>query len=1627
MAVRLEDKKHELLERVVDRLHDRLREPQADLAEAFCRRYYRSVSPDDLIDRDPLDLYGAALAHLRLGEQREAGQSKVRVYNPQVEQHGWQSTHTVVEVVTDDMPFLVDSISMVLNRLGLLIHLTIHPVIAVKRNATGELEAILESPEGDGGAARFESFMHFEVDRQSDPERLEAIRTELDQALGDVRAAVEDWQAILSKIDSALADLRAAGKATDAEEIEEVEAFLRWIADNHFIFLGYGCYDLVRDKDGDQLRRVEGSALGLLRRQPTGVATSRSFAALPPDVRRQARRPTPLIITKANARSTVHRPVYLDYVGIKRFDAKGRVIGEHRFLGLFTSAAYNRNPREIPLLRRKVARIIQRAGLLPSSHSGKALANILETYPRDELFQTGDDELHETAQEILHLQERQKIRLFLRKDAFARFVSCLIYVPRDRYNTDMRRRFQDILQEALNGTEVEFQAQLSESMLARIQFIVRTPDGIPADVDRAAIEARLVEAARSWTDVLREALIDAHGEEDGNRMHRAYGDAFPLGYRERVPARAAVPDIDRIDELARGTTDLAMSLYRPLEQGTGLIRFKIGRAGQNIPLSDVLPVLENMGLKVIQEHPYEIVEQKGRSFWLHDFGLRPTEDLELEIDAIRESFQEAFAAVWHGQAENDGFNQLVLRAGLNWRQVMVLRAYCKYLLQIGIPFSQAYMEQTLAHNPVLARQLPELFEARFDPAGPADRTALLGELEARFRADLDTVANLDEDRILRRYLRLILATLRTNYFQPGPDRAPHRPYLSLKIDPAAVPDMPLPRPAFEIFVYGPRTEGVHLRGGKVARGGIRWSDRREDFRTEVLGLMKAQMVKNCVIVPVGAKGGFVVKRPPRGGDRAALQAEVVECYKTLIRGMLDLTDNRVGDRIVVPEQVVRYDDDDPYLVVAADKGTATFSDIANGVSLEYGHWLADAFASGGSAGYDHKGMGITARGAWESVKRHFLELGKDCQTEPFTAIGIGDMSGDVFGNGMLLSEQTRLIAAFDHRHIFIDPDPDPAISFAERKRLFELQRSSWDDYDRAKISPGGGVFPRTAKSIRLSAEARRALDTDTEEFTPHELIRTILLAPVELFWNGGIGTYVKAAAERHADAFDRTNDPVRVNGEDLRCKIVAEGGNLGLTQRGRIAFAMRGGRINTDFIDNSAGVDCSDHEVNIKILLGMVVDAGDMTTKQRNQLLAEMTDEVGELVLRNNILQAQAISLAEARSQELIDAQAAFMRRLETAGRLNRELELLPDEEVLAERRQLGQGLFRPEVAVLLAYAKMTLYDDLLASDLPDDPYLLRDLVKYFPRPLRKRFRSQIEQHRLRREITATLVANSMVNRGLGEFVGEVAEHTGRSVASIARAYIIARDAFNIVPLLGELELLTGQIGAEQQIQLVAGARMALARGSLWFLRNASTPIDIQATVDRFAPGIANLLERLDRVLPEGDRQTLAAAIEHHLGQGIEATTARRLAGLPYLYPACEVVTVAEQVGMPVAEAGRVYFALDAQLRLGRLRALLERTTPRSQWERLAIVGLHDDLVAEHRRLTIQALGRPAVRTVAESEDVPLDDTVAAWLSSEVTGYARWQRLLSELDSQPSIDLAMLSVAVRALNALDGGEARAAA
>ena len=1584
MATSSETAKASLLEATVARAHERVDGSQAAQVERFVRHYYEHVAPEDLLDRSDLDLYGAAIAHWNLARVRRPGETKVHVYSPNVEEHGWESTHTVVETVIDDMPFLVDSVSMEVTRQGSPIHLVIRPIFRVRRDEKGRL---LELGADDG---LDESLIHVEIDRQTDPAALDQLRSGLNRVLDDVRAAVEDWPSMRERVGDTLTELAETPPPVAPDELAETRELLEWIGGGHFTFLGYREYDMLTEDGEDVLRVVPGSGLGILR-ETDERPISLSFAQLPPEVRRLARAKHILNLTKANSRATVHRPSYLDYVGVKRFDASGEVAGERRFLGLYTHTAYSASPWEIPVLRRKAQRVRERSGLPAGSHDDKALVEIIETYPRDELFQMSEDELHEIALGILHLGERRRVRLFVRRDAFGRFLSCLVYLPRERFHTENRRRIEEILQAAFDGVSVDYTSRVSESVLARFHFVIYTKRGRVPDYDAAEIEARLAAATRAWTDDLRAALFEQLGEERAARLFTRYGEAFPGAYRDDFPARQAVLDANRIEQL-NPAGDLGMSLYLPLEAPSGALRFKLLRSGQPVLLSDVLPLLENLGVRVVDERPYEIRPYDSAPVWIYDFGLQC--QAEVDADAVRETFQDAFARAWRGEAETDGFDRLVLSARLTSREIAILRAIAKYLRQAGSTFSQDYMEDALAAHPAIARSLVELFGLRLDPARPADADEQARALDREIEGAIDGVASLDEDRILRGFLRVVRAVLRTNYFQTGTD-GQAKPYLSLKLDPDLIPDLPEPRPMYEVFVYSPRTEAVHLRGGKVARGGIRWSDRREDFRTEVLGLMKAQTVKNAVIVPVGAKGGFVVKQPPPAGDREALLAEVVECYRTFMRGLLDLTDTIADAEVVPPPDVVRHDDDDTYLVVAADKGTATFSDLANGISAEYGFWLGDAFASGGSAGYDHKQMGITARGAWESVKRHFRELGTDVESADFTVVGIGDMSGDVFGNGMLLSRRIKLVGAFDHRHVFLDPDPDPEASFAERERLFRLPGSSWADYDQALISAGGGAYPRSAKSIALSPEARAALGVEDEKLTPNEVIRAILRAPVDLLWNGGIGTYVKASHERHAEVGDKASDAVRVDAAELRCRIVGEGGNLGFTQRARVEYALRGGRIFMDAVDNSAGVDCSDHEVNIKILLDTIVAEGDLTEKQRNALLTEMDDEVAALVLRDNYKQAQAIATSAAQAGSMVEVHERYIRSLEQSGALNRELEFLPDDEVLGERGAAGGGLATPEFAILLSYTKISLSEELLASELPEDPYFSSELERYFPTRLREQFGPQLARHPLRREIIVSRVVNDLVNRSGTTFAFRLRDETGAAADDIARAYTVAREVFGLRRLWAEIEALDGLVGADTQIAMLLKARVLLERATRWLLRNRRRPLDVAATISHFAPGAAAVGDALPSLLGPANTEKLT-------GAGVPPELAERVTRLEALVPALDIVEISASSGLDVAEIAKVYFALGERLELHWLRDGIVALPRETRWDAMARAGLRDDLYAEQAALTEEV-----VRAGIDS-----------WLAENANSVERCIQVLADIRTGGALDLPRLSVAVREIRNL---------
>ncbi|MBD0747686.1 NAD-glutamate dehydrogenase [Streptomyces sp. CBMA152] len=1598
--------------------------PGQDAVLGFLQRYYLHTAPEDLADRDPVDVFGAALSHYRLAENRPQGTANVRVHTPTVEENGWTCSHSVVEVVTDDMPFLVDSVTNELSRQSRGIHVVIHPQVVVRRDVTGKLIEILET----GGLphdALIESWIHVEIDRETDRADLKQITADLLRVLSDVREAVEDWEKMRDAALRIADELPKEPKAGDLrdEEVDEARELLRWLSDDHFTFLGFREYELHED---DSLVAVPGTGLGILRSDPHHAGddshpVSLSFERLPADARAKAREHKLLVLTKANSRATVHRPSYLDYVGVKKFDENGNVVGERRFLGLFSSAAYTESVRRVPVVRRKVDEVLRGAGFSPNSHDGRDLLQILETYPRDELFQTPADQLRAIVTSVLYLQERRRLRLYLRQDEYGRYYSALIYLPRDRYTTGVRLRLIDILKEELGGTSVDFTAWNTESILSRLHFVVRVPAGteLPdlTDADTERIEARLVEAARSWADGFQDALNAECGEERAAELLRRYGHAFPEGYKADHSPRAAVADLVHLEQLTHGRKDFALSLYEPVNAAPGERRFKIYRIGEQVSLSAVLPVLQRLGVEVTDERPYELRCADRTHAWIYDFGLRLPKKIngngDYLADDARERFQEAFAATWTGAAENDGFNSLVLRAGLSWRQAMVLRAYAKYLRQAGSTFSQDYMEDTLRDNVHTTRLLVSLFEARMSPGRQRAGTELIDGLLEELDGALDQVASLDEDRILRSFLTVIKATLRTNYFQKTAEGNPHA-YVSMKFDPQAIPDLPAPRPAFEIWVYSPRVEGVHLRFGKVARGGLRWSDRREDFRTEILGLVKAQMVKNTVIVPVGAKGGFVAKQlPDPSVDRDAWLAEGIASYKTFISALLDITDNLVAGEVVPPADVVRHDEDDTYLVVAADKGTATFSDIANEVAVSYGFWLGDAFASGGSAGYDHKGMGITARGAWESVERHFRELGHDTQTEDFTVVGVGDMSGDVFGNGMLLSEHIRLVAAFDHRHIFIDPNPDAATSYAERRRLFDLPRSSWADYNKELLSAGGGIHPRTAKSIPVNAHMRAALGIEqgVTKLTPADLMKAILKAPVDLLWNGGIGTYVKSSAESNADVGDKANDAIRVNGEDLRVKVVGEGGNLGLTQLGRIEFDRNGGKVNTDAIDNSAGVDTSDHEVNIKILLNGLVADGDMTVKQRNKILAQMTDEVGKLVLRNNYAQNVALANAVAQSPSLLHAHQRFMRRLGRDGHLDRGLEFLPSDRQIRELLNSGKGLSQPELAVLLAYTKITVADELIHTDLPDDPYLQGLLHAYFPQQLREKFPEAIDGHALRREIVTTVLVNDTVNTGGSTFLHRLREETGASLEEIVRAQTAARAIFGLNAVWDAVEALDNKVDAGVQTRIRLHSRRLVERGTRWLLNNRPQPLQIAETIADFGEGVEKVWSELAKMLKGADLEWYQSILDELTAAGVPDELARRVAGFSSAFPTLDIVAIAARTGKEPLAVAEVYYDLGDRLRITQLMDRIIELPRADRWQSMARASIREDLYAAHAGLTQDVL------SVGNGKSSP-EQRFKAWEDKNAAILGRARTTLEEIQGSDAFDLANLSVAMRTMRTL---------
>lgn len=1573
------------------------------------QRYWRFAPDEELVDLTPSRILDAARAHRELATQRRHGELKVRLSLSQEPQH------TVVELVTDDMPFLVDSVTGALTARNLDVQLLVHPVMVVRRDPdSGELLQVCTDVEPDAAVAgdTVESWMRVETDPVRDVAEQAALRQDLLRVLEDVRRAVKDWPAMRARSLSLADEIASAELPVPDRDITDSVELLRWLADDHFTFLGYREYELANVEGEDVIRAIPGTGLGILH---DAQDSPRILSSMTPEAHRKALEKRLLIITKANSRSTVHRNAYLDYIGFKTFDAKGLVIGERRFLGLFSSAAYRTSVRDLPVVKRKVASVLERSGLSPRSHSGKDLLEILETYPRDELFQIATDDLYQAATGVLRMAGRRQLRLFLRRDAYGRFISALVYLPRDRFTTAHRLAMQEILLRELNGIGVDYTTRVSESNLARVHFIVRTdPGNPPSDIDVDVLAEQLGDATRNWDDDFRLVLDRKLGDEQAKKLAATYTDALPETYKDGHLPYEAVQDLAKL-ELLEEPGQLEMHLFRK-KGDPDSVRFKVFRFGEPMVLSAVLPVLHSLGVKVTDERPYEI--QRGDcAIYLYDFGLQLPEGAR-ELSEVRAHVENAFAAAWRGEAEVDGFNELVLRAGLTWRQAVVLRSYAKYLRQTGTVFSQISMELTFIRYPQIAALLVALFETRFDPRlqlTDAERGVQAKELVAAIGRQLDSVGSLDQDRILRGYLTLIQATLRTSFFQRSSDGRP-KSYVAYKLDPQAIPELPAPRPKFEIFVYSPRFEGVHLRFGAVARGGLRWSDRRDDFRTEVLGLVKAQMVKNAVIVPVGSKGGFVLKQAPAVTDRdvagarsraamEALQAEGVTCYKMFISALLDVTDNLDAGKIVPPRDVVRHDGDDPYLVVAADKGTATFSDLANEISLSYGFWLGDAFASGGSAGYDHKKMGITARGAWESVKRHFRTRDVDTQTQDFTMVGIGDMSGDVFGNGVLLSEHIKLVAAFDHRHIFLDPAPDPARSFVERQRMFALGRSSWDDYDRSLISEGGGVFARTLKSIPISPQVREALGlTGTvTALSPAELMKAVLLAPVDLLWNGGIGTYVKATSETHTQVGDKSNDAIRVNGGDLRCKVVGEGGNLGFTQAGRVEFARKGGQIYTDFIDNSAGVDTSDHEVNIKILLGS-------TMEDRDELLAQMTDEVAALVLQDNYQQATALGTAQAQALSLLPVHRRLITELEKTGRLDRSLESLPTDAELAARCDAEHGLCAPEFAVLLAYVKIVLEEEINASDLPDEPWTMQPLIGYFPTPLHH-LTQAMAAHPLHRQIVTTVLVNEVVNRGGITFVHRAVEETGATPADVLRAYVVVRDIFTMPALWEAVEATDNKVPTEAQTAIYLKARRLLDRAVRWLLQNRRSPMDVPGEIAKLRPGIATLMPKLENLFRGAERTAITADTASLVSLGTPPELAEHATRILYSFGLLDVVEVALNTGRDVHEVAEVYFVLSERFQIDELLTRISRLPRNDRWQTLARMALRYDLYAALAALTGEVLA-------ATPAQAPGEERVQEWEQRNTLAIGQVRKAIAEVDAAPRADLAALSVLLRQIRTL---------
>ncbi len=1598
------------------------------LFDHFIHSYYQSLHQEAAKDISNIDLAGMALHHFTLLKAYDGSQPQLAILNPIAEEQHFHSSHTVIQIVAYDRPFLVDTLLMSLEAEGIDVHRTYNIIVSVERDENGNISHIESAHESDTSKM---SLIHCEIAYQNNDE-LAALQQMLLTKIDTLDVVVDDWQKIRAKLTDIKAELAGQNLPEVFYSQQEIQAFLDWVLEDRFIFLGYREYrleggsfinihDAVNNKNDTSshkdshknndnanldLYAIGDSGLGLLRGGSEDTL-SKSFDELPSNLKKLLTEPRILMLSKSSRVSPVHRPVYMDFLGIHKFDANGTLIGEYRFIGLFTAQAYQLSVQQIPLLREKANKIMAMADLPRDGHAYHKMMHVINSLPRDDLFQASVEELYPIVSGISQLQDKKSLRLFSRVDHYQRFVSCLVYIPRDKFNTELRIKVQNVLKDAYGGMSSGFTTEFNESEHARVHVHVRTVPGQVNEVDTAALQDKLSALMQSWSDHYQKMLLDNVGEQQANALMRRFLSYIPAAYQERFDARTAVEDTKRLAGLS-DEQPMIWHLYQSTGDASNQLHLKLYGRQDPVILSKVLPVLENFGVSVISAQTYEF-DLPEQSIWMQEYELVLEHVDTIDMQVVRAQFEDSLKQIWAGRIESDSFNELVLTTRLDTYDVVVLRALSRYMMQAKAPFSSAYIQQTVVKNSAISVALGELFDARMNPIYSAEeRASKTSQIQAQITTALAGVSSLDEDRIFRWYLDLINAMVRTNFYQREAD-GQRKDRLSFKFLAADIPNLPRPKPMFEIFVYSPRVEAVHLRGGKVARGGLRWSDRMEDFRTEVLGLVKAQMVKNAVIVPVGSKGGFIVKTKTMADGREAFQAEGIACYQAFLRGMLDITDNIVDGQIVPPANTVRHDEDDPYLVVAADKGTATFSDIANALSSEYNFWLDDAFASGGSVGYDHKAMGITARGGWESVKRHFRMRGMDIQNrDDFTVVGIGDMSGDVFGNGMLRSTHTKLVAAFNHLHIFIDTNPDTAASYAERERLFEMPRSTWDDYEKSLISQGGGVFSRQDKTIAISPEMKALFDISEDSLAPNELISALLKSPVDLIWNGGIGTYVKSANESHADVGDRANDAVRVNGGELRTAVVGEGGNLGFTQQGRIEYAQTGGRIYTDAIDNSGGVNCSDHEVNIKILLGKVVEQGDMTLKQRNELLESMTDTVAELVLRQNYLQPQALELSHLRAAANLSDHQRFIQMLEAEGRLDRAIEYLPSDEEIAKRQKAGTGLTNPELAIVMAYGKMWVYDHLLSSDLPDAPYFVNELRQYFPDELASRFFDEMKEHRLHREIISTYLTNSIVNRLGIEALFRLHEETGQTLATIARGYAISRDVFHVSKAWDLLESLDNQVDATLLLELELRLRDALENGVVWFINAFGQDLQVADMINRFEDSVEKLT-KAGGFIEQQFSEYLQEDTTSLMADDLSANDAAMFAMLPYHVDALDAALLAEQYERPVDEIATLYFEAYHVLQLDWMMDNIATLPQQDHWDRRARHALVNEVSRSLRMLMDTLL------TQADAKQAFND-----WKSRHASQLDAVTAEMQKLDSndESAIGLSTLSVLMSELSGL---------